>query len=744
MDGQFSPGQTSPQRQNGQGTSHRPDAADEDIDLARTLGVLWAGKLRIALCMALGLAGAAFIFANTMPTFRADALLQLEEKGGASAMALPSGLSNLIESNPRSVTEIEIMRSGMILSQAVANLNLDWRVTPDYAPLIGTMVARYPLPYVSDLLPSRYARPRESLTLTELVVPPAWLNQDLGINLGAEGRYTLALPDERVLDGLIGTALSLPDEGFTLTIGSTTAPAGRNYTIRQMNETQAINGLRNRLTVTERGRGSGILEVSVIGESSNQNVRALDAILNAYQRQNVARSSAQAESSLAFIRDQIPQAERNLREAESALNAFRLEQASIDLSQETNTLLGQITRIEAELFEMQRREDELAQRFTQSHPTYRLFLEERRRLEDLLADLRSQVGDLPETQRQIVNLTRDVELAQRLHLELLTRAQEVEVLRASTIGNVRIIDNARPLGNPIAPGRNRLLILGALIGLLGGAGLVLLRDWSRKGVQDASELERLGLPVFATINYSRGADTQNKRKGQLPILALERPDDITVEAFRSLRTSLHFGMLDAKSPILTVTSAHPEAGKSFVATNLAVIAAQAGQRVCLIDADLRRGQLRRFFGLPRNQPGLPEILAGDGTLNDLLIAGPVDGLSVLVTGRYPPNPSEMLMRAQLRQLIDQCAARFDLTIIDAPPALAVTDPVILARSSGATICVARHDTTTLNEIEATMKSFATAGLRLNGAVLNGFDPRKSRARYGYGYSYRYAYKQRKD
>ena len=715
---------------------------DDEIDLGELIAVIWKGKLRVVLLAALGLASAAFVYANSERVFQADALLQLEEK--SAALSLPSSLAALTDKDPRSVTEIEIIRSRMVLGQAVAALNLDWRIEPALAPLAGRMLSVYRLPLVDTLLPRRFARPGESITLTELVVPPNWLGRPLELTVLGEDRFRLVMPDGSTATGTVGVAVSRPEVGFSLTVAAIEAEEGREYTLRQINEAAAIEALRQRLTVSERGRASGILEARLTGPNRGENTRALDAVILSYQRQNIARSAAEAESSLSFIREQIPAAERTLREAEAALNAFRLEQASIDLSLETNNLLSQISRLEAQLFEMQRREDELAQRYTPSHPSYRLLLDERTRLEELLSSLRDQVAELPETQRQIVNLTRDVELAQRLHLELLTRAQQVEVLRASTIGSVRIIDPAVAGQRPIAPRLQLLLALGLLLGAMLGVFWVLIRNWLRKGVQDARELEALGLPVSATINYSRDADTRGSRKGELQILALESPADVTVEAFRSLRTSLHFGMLDARTPSIAVTSTHPEAGKSFLSANLAVVAAQAGQRVLLVDADLRRGQLRRYFGLPRNHPGLAEVLAGDLPAADAVFRTPVEGLDVLTTGRYPPNPSELLMRSSLTDLIDWAAGRYDLTILDTPPVLAVTDPVIVGRSVGASILIARHDVTLTAEVDAAIKAFTSSGQRLAGAILNGFDPRKAKAgySYGYGYGYRYEYRQR--
>lgn len=715
---------------------HDPD----EIDLSQLAATLWKGKTLIVLTTALSIAISVLYVANTRPTFKADALLQLEEKTGA--LALPSSLTSIVENDPRSVTEIEILRSRMVLGQAVADENLDWRVEPATFPVLGTMLSRYRFPALDDLIPEAYMRRGESIVLENLLVPPSWLNQDIGFEVLSDQTFRLKLPDGSQADGTLGQQIILDDAGFLITIGSMAAPVGRRFTIRQVDEIRAINALRARLSVSERGRSSGILEVSLTGEDQPGNVRALNAIMQAYLRQNVARGAAEAESSLAFIREQLPQAERSLREAEAELNAFREVEFTVDLSLETQNLLGQINQIEVQLAEFQRREDELRQRYTPAHPSYRAFLDDRRRLEARLTELREQVGTLPETQRQILNLTRGVELAQRRYTELLTRAQEVEVLRASTIGNVRIVDTAAAAPQPIAPRRSRILLLGMVLGAVVGVALVLIRNLTRKVVQDGSELEKLGLPVFATVNYNKNADTGGKRKGKLPILALEQTADLTVEALRSLRTSLHFGMIDARTPTVCVTSSHPEAGKSFLALNLAVVAAQSGQRVCLVDADMRRGQLRRYFDLPRNHPGLANVIAGDGPVGDILVQGPVENLVFLPTGRFPPNPSELLMRAEFSQLVDWCGHNFDLTIFDTPPALAVTDPVIVAHNTGTTIFVARHGVTHLGEVEATINTLSSAGVRLSGAVLNGFDPRKANGRYGYGYGYRYDYKQR--
>ncbi|MTJ03840.1 MAG: polysaccharide biosynthesis tyrosine autokinase [Sediminimonas qiaohouensis] len=711
---------------------------DDEIDLVQLLVTLWSGKLWIALFSAVALLIGVLVAVGTPPTYQADALLQLEERKGS--LALPEGLDGLVGGNsPRGETERQILMSRMVLGQVVGMLNLDWSVTPHRAPLIGSILARYDLPVPEAGFLDTYERPGERLTLDLLQVPPRWIGQDMELSVTGPDSYRVTLPDDSVHDGETGETLGAPDAGFSLKVGRIGAPAGRMFTLAQTPEDKAIRTLRAALSVSEQGRETGILQVLYKSGDPRRAERVLDAVTQVYVRQNIARSAAEAEKSLDFIEKQLPAAETEMREAENALNDYRQEQQSVDLTFETENLLTQINRVETELRALEAREDEVSERYTSNHPVYQQLLTQKARLNEQLAKLRGEVGNLPETQREVLNLTRTLKLKQEIYTQLLTRAQEVRVLRASTVGNVRILDSARTAPSPVAPRRSMIALLSLILGGMFGIGFVLVRHWLRRGVQGSEELESAGLPVFATINFSQDADRKTRAGGKWPIVALTNPADITVEAMRSLRTSLHFGMLDADTRSLAITSPAPEAGKSFTSTNLAVVTAQAGQRVCLIDADLRRGELRKYFGLKKNTPGLAEYLAGEITLEQATYDTGVDGLSFIPTGRYPPNPSELLMRQSLTDLMAQLDAQFDLALLDCPPTLAVTDPVILGRAAGATIGIVRFDVTPLAEVEAMKRTLATSGIKLSGVILNGFDPRKAKAGYSYNYNYNYRY-----
>jgi tyrosine-protein kinase Etk/Wzc len=394
--------------------------------------------------------------------------------------------------------------------------------------------------------------------------------------------------------------------------------------------------------------------------------------------------------------------------------------------------------IEAELRQLVLREEEIKEKYTPNHPVYRQLLEQRQALQDRLVELQAGITNLPETQREVVNLTRNLELAQASYVELINRAQELRVLSASQIGSVRVVDQAVTMLEQVAPRRASIMGIALVFGGILGFGIVLLRNWLRRGIDSVSEIERLGLPVFATVNSYSGQVKYTA--GRLALIARDDPEDVVVEALRSLRTSLHFGMLDARSKSIVVTSAAPGAGKSFISANLACVAAQAGQKVCLIDADMRRGTLRKYFGLPKKLPGLTDYLSDAVELGAVLRDSEINNLSLIVTGAFPPNPSELLMRDRLAELISELDGRFDLVIFDAPPMLAVTDAAIIGRKAGSVIGVARHLVTPVDELEAVRKTLDAAGVSLKGIVFNGYDPRRAKGGHsGYGYGNRYAY-----
>ena len=721
-----------------------PETTDEDeYDLVQLLSDILAGKYWIAAAVAVALVLGAVSVLKTRPIYRAQAVLQLESRSGS--LALPAGMSDMLgggAGDNGAEAEMEIMKSRMVMAQAVRALDQQAYAYPRPLPFLGLIPAQLQLPDPGFDLLRPYQWGDEAIEIGEISVPQDWLGDAMLLTITGPTSYRIDLPDGSSATGILRARLALPQEGFSLVVDRLEGPIGREFYVGRSKISSAVNALLKQFSVEEFPRRSSILRMKFSGPDPKRAEAALDAIAQSYVGQNIARSAAEVQSSLTFIEEQLPIAKQKVSQAQDALNAYRQEQQSVDVDFETRTLLVQATEIEAQLSALALQEEDLKKRYTINHPAYQALLQNRLSMEAQLDDVRKSTLSLPETQKEIFNLSRDLQVSQDVYVQLLGREQELRVVRASSVGSARIIDTAFSNGYRTAPLTKRIMTLYLIAGFGVGVGIVLLRRLRRHGIRDAQEIEKVGLPVFATVSHTPGAVNLHKRKGWLPIMAITEPDDMVIEALRSLRTSLHFGMLDAKTNTILLTSAAPGAGKSFTAVNLAAVAAQAGQKVCIVDADLSKVYLRRYFDVEKVTPGLAEFLAKEKTLDEVLIQGPIEGLSLISSGRYPPNPSELLMRAEFENLLLTLNEQFDLIIVDSPPALAVTDPVVIGRFTGTTIIIARHMETMLGEVQAVRRMFEIAGVKITGAILNGYKASEG-GTYGSQYqysSYRYSYK----
>ncbi|MCB1766319.1 MAG: polysaccharide biosynthesis tyrosine autokinase [Candidatus Competibacteraceae bacterium] len=725
------------------------DALDEEIDLGEYLAILLEYKwFLLAVILIAGLGGGLYAFLAT-PIYKADALLQVEQNfgGGLTALAALKPMLEGDEADPVT-TELELLQSRMVLGQVVDRLKLDLYAEPMYVPLIGAAIARHytgegvSLPWLGA---ETYAWGGEEITLDALDTPPALLGEDLTLVAGEAGRFTLFDPDEqRLLEGQVGERAT--GGGVSLFISRLKARPGTHFILRRDSRITAIDELLEQLSAQERTRGSSIIEISLLGPQPAQLTQILDEILQTYVRQNVERRSAQSENTLAFLETQLPLLKDQLDTAEAAYNTYRLQEGSVDLTSETQSVLKSIVEFDAEILKLQQERDDLRQRYTPAHPLLKALDAKLGRLRTGREKLDAQVSKLPITQQHILGLARDVEVNTRLYAGLLTTAQELRVARAGTVGNVRIVDVAVALDEPVKPRKALVLAVALLLGLVVGLGLVFLRRQLQVTVDDPDQIEhRLGLPVYASIPHSKRevaiARVLKRHRGdEGQLLAIVDPEDDAVESLRSLRTTLHFALMDADNGALLITGSSPGLGKSFISKNLAVVLAQSGKKVAIVDADLRKGLLHQGFGLSREQ-GVSEYVSGVARLEEILKATVLPNLMAITTGQRPPNPSELLMHLRFEELLQQLNKLFDIVIVDAPPVLAVTDAAIVGRMTGATLLVARAGNHPMRELEQTIKRLAQAGVQVKGFVFNDLDVNRLRYRYGYkGYVYRYSYK----
>ncbi|HAP6020243.1 TPA: tyrosine-protein kinase, partial [Escherichia coli] len=224
--------------------------------------------------------------------------------------------------------------------------------------------------------------------------------------------------------------------------------------------------------------------------------------------------------------------------------------------------------------------------------TYKALMEKRKTLQDEKAKLNKRVSAMPETQQEILRLSRDVESGRAVYMQLLNRQQELNIAKSSAIGNVRIIDDAVVQPKPVKPKKIIIVLVGFALGFILSMSLVFIRVLLRRGIESPEQLEELGINVYASVpvaesvaQKARAYKIIGKRQqlnNEKSLLAIENPADLAIEAIRGLRTSLHFAMLEARNNILMISGVSPNAGKTFVSSNLAAVIAQSGKNVLFI------------------------------------------------------------------------------------------------------------------------------------------------------------------
>ncbi len=720
---------------------------EENIDLGRMLGMLLDNKWKIIfLTLAFGMAGIVYAMLQT-PVYQGDALVQIERTGtttGADEIA-----AMLMEEEPRTAAQMEILRSRLIIGQAASQEKLDISVSPVVFPVIGNapIVHDIPRPAFAEGRPEIWAG--ESINVETLSVDPELVNKPLTLEVTQGGGYRiLGLEGEVLLTGQPGERIEADNPWIEIRVSEILAPAGAQFTIAKRSTQSAISSLKSRFAVTQVGESdTGVLQLVLNGTAPGEVESSLNAIAEVYLAQNIARQAAEAEKSLEFLDQQLPRVREQLGEAENRLNSYRTEQDSVDLTQETQNVLTSMVEIESRMNDLEMQESELSRRFTPNHPVYAALLDKKAQLQRERANLEDRTENLPETQQQMLRMTRDVEVTQQIYVQLLNRMQELNIAKAATVGNVRIIDFAAVLPSPIAPNTGLIVIVAMLVGLLLAVSLILLRGLLSKGIESAEQLEDMNLPVYATVPRSndqmklvKRVKSRNDKASKHAIgsfLAKLYPTDMAVESIRGLRTSLHFAMMDSPNNSIMITGPSPGIGKSFVTINLAFVCAQAGQKVLIIDADMRKGNLHLTFN-DKSENGLSEVISGKLPVDKAIRQSDVPGLHYMTRGVAPPNPSELLMRKNFAEMVDEVSQHYDLVFFDTPPILAVTDASIIGKVAGTSLLVARFGVNPPREVKIAVRRLENTGVHVKGCILNAIE-KTAAISYGYGY-YSYSYK----
>lgn len=716
----------------------------DGVDLGRMLGELLDHKKLIIFITSFFTIIAILYALFSAPVYQADALIQVEQKQGNS---LINSLSQVLpNAQPPSAPEISVLQSRMILGKTVDDLNLQNVIQQDYFPIFGQGWARLTGEKEGKLSVSRFY-----LSKNYSDDPEAEITVIDNLN------YSLELAG-KTYQGKVGSLLQGDD--FSILVNGIDAEKKSKFIVTSKSKLETITNIQKIFTVADQGKDSGMLVLTLLGSDPELTRKILESISNNYLTQNIDRQAAQDAKSLEFLDHQLPKIRQDLDKAEDKLNAYRQQKDSVDLSLEAKSVLEQVVNVDNQLNELTFREAEISQLFTKEHPTYKSLVEKRATLEEEKSKLNKKVSGMPETQQEVLRLSRDVESGRAVYMQLLNRQQELSIAKSSAIGNVRIIDNAVTQPIPVKPKKVLTVIIGFLIGGFISIGVVILKVLLRKGIESPEQLEELGVNVYASIPLSEWLVENNKivknkelLKGRKKNddqfsrnLAVENPADLAIEAIRGLRTSLHFAMMEASNNVLMISGASPNAGKTFVSSNLAIVIAQTGKKLLFIDADMRKGYTHKLFDASLGN-GLSDVLSGkisnEKAVQSLRTADNVD-FDFISRGNKPPNPAELLMHKRFEDLIKWASENYDFIIVDSPPILAVTDAAIIGRYIGTTLLVSRFESNTTKEMLVSLRRFEQSGVTVKGCILNGVIKKASTA-YGYGYNhYGYSYKESND
>lgn len=731
---------------------------DDEIDLIALLLTLLRGWKTILTCALLGLALGVTYSRYVQPIYKTDALIQIDEKSQGIA-ALGSNISELVgESKSQAETERELIKSRMVLGSVVDKLHLDLRVSN---PEIGTLdrITQSKVPAQTSTEQGVFLETKHGeAQINSFEVPLTYVGKPFTLVKTATG-FTLSLEiNEEIVEykGNVGTptTLNTPEGNIKISVGSLPA-AGHPISLTKLSAPSAINALSSNLSVTERGNQTGIVQLTLTGEDQEQVSRVLANVVQSYVDQNLSRGSQQTTTTIEFMESQIPQLKQKLEQSEEAFNKFREQYGTIDVTKEAEILLNESAQIERQLSELQLKQAELLTYYTAEHPLVVQINDQLAVLNARRQEIKDTVTRMPETQREFLQLSQDMEINREIYLTMLKNYEQLKIARAGEIGSVRVVDMPINTYKVIAPKKLQIWVLALLLGTMLGTLLVFIKSLLRNLVKDPEQVEaKTGVPVIATIPRSKTAiNLMKSNQNSHRLLAMVDHDGVSYEGIKSLRTSLMFAMppvskvasifgklekeeASKQGRIIVISGESPGIGKSFISSNLAETFSQLNKKVLIIDGDMRRGELHKIFTISQSN-GLGDYLTEkDATLANFIHPTSFEFIDFMPRGKHPNNPASLLSTDKFSNLLVQLVAIYDYIIIDTPPVLAVSDAIITAQYADKVLMVTRYNHSVEGQLAYAVKQMNKANVTVDGIVLNDM-VQGITSKYSYHYSYAY-------
>lgn len=722
---------------------------DDTIDLKELFFSLVAQWKVIALCVILSLICALLYLRVTSPVYSTDAMVQVEDGKSAASAALMGELKDVAgglgQKSPADA-EIEILNSRLVLGKVIKDLNLDIQIQDNADTFLHRLISKDKTKLTYTAQTVDFKKNQSSFSILKFDVPQYYYDKKLTLHFIDKNQFNLSYQDQVVFKGTLNQLNQTQDSKglWSIQINSST-PFQQDFTITKFALPSAVKLMQESYSVAEKGKMTGVIGLSYSGGDQQHITQVLNHILGVYHQQNIERKTLESKQTLSFLDQQLPELKQQLEQSEIKFNKFREQYNTVDVTQESELMLKQNVELEKMRIELKQKQAEYSAKYTPDHPLMTEINAQLAAIQKKSTELNQAIKRLPETQRLYLQLYRDVKVNTELYTSLLNSYQQLKIVKAGEIGNVRIIDTAVEPVKPIKPKKLIVLILSIFVGGFIGVLIALLRNMLSSGIKDSSRIENeLDLPVYATVPRSPIQESRVqllKKKKSIPILAVKNGEDIAIESLRSIRTTIHFALNNAKNNIIAISGPAPEIGKSFISTNLAAIFAQGNKKVLLIDADIRRGYLHKYFDHD-TAPGLTEYLTNQSSLEQCIVhSSTVNHLDFLPRGKNQGNAAEMLSSPRFSELLSLLSQQYDHIIIDTPPILAVTDGIIISQFAGVNLVVARYAKTQMKELELTVNRFEQAGSKVNGIILNDV---QATAGGNYGYNYAYAYTSTKD
>jgi tyrosine-protein kinase Etk/Wzc len=678
------------------------------------------------------------------PTYEASLMVHVEEKSQREPKNILGEAGSMIDYKTAAAAEVELLRSRLVIARAIDNLRLYIDARPARFPLIGDWLAQRTWD-VDAWLPSLgwlegYAWSDEKIRVSDFAVPVLLENRRFIVQAGENSGYLVSEAESGIVfSGKVGETVNVTTRygPLVLHIEALQARPGVRFDLVRSSRLAAIESVQRSMDVGEIGKQSGILQATLKGSTAESVYQLLNEVGTEYMAQNSARRTEEADKSLAYLNQRLPELKQQLEQAEARYNQFRNLHGTVDLGEEGRITLQRSAAARTRRIELEQKRTELMSRYTASHPAVMSIDAQLRDVSTELRQAAVQLKTLPVLEQEMVRLARDVKVNSELYAALVSSAQQLQLITVGRTSNVRLVDAPEKPEKPVTPNRPRIIAIAIFAGLFLGILTAFLRRSMQTAFDNPEQLERVsGVPVYASIPHSRTQENlarSSDTSAHLPLLSRISSMDIAVESLRNFRTALQFCLNHAPNHIVLITGPTEGMGKSFVAVNLASVMAASGRKVLLIDGDLRDGHLHRYFHGER-QSGLSDLLSGapvDGVLRHNVL----EHLDFIATGSLPPNPSEMLLRPTMQHLLAELAPHYDIILIDAAPLLAVADSLVLGAHAGAIFLATRAGVTTPAEVNESLKRLARAGLSAKGLLLNDLPLRSGRYGYGSPYSY---------